>query len=191
MNIPGEKELNSLRDECYNVARAHGFHDVKYSDRHFLCLVISELMEAVEADRRDKPRASVDYLKLQMEHAIDDDDFTHSFECFIKDTVEDELADTAIRILDLAGLKGENIGIRFWSAVYQHDENTVDYYRKNFSFTEVIYSIVSLLTYPARIGEAMYMLFVLAELMGFDLMEHIKLKIEYNKHRERLYGKKY
>lgn len=191
MNIPTAEELNALRDECYNVARAHGFHDVKYSDQHFLCLVISELMEAVEADRRDKHRASVDYLKLQMEHAIDDDDFTHNFECFIKDTVEDELADAAIRILDLEGLLGENIGTRFWFSVNEHQENAVDYYRRNYSFTEIIYRIVSLLTYPVRYGEALYMLFVLADVMGFDLMEHIKLKIEYNRTRERLHGKKY
>jgi hypothetical protein len=27
--------------------------------------------------------------------------------------------------------------------------------------------------------------------MGFDLMEHIRLKMEYNKTRERLHGKRY
>ena len=35
------------------------------------------------------------------------------------------------------------------------------------------------------------MLFVLAELMRFDLMEHIRLKMEYNKLRKPLHGKKY
>lgn len=38
---------------------------------------------------------------------------------------------------------------------------------------------------------ALYDLFTLAEVMGFDLMEHIRLKMEYNKTRERLHGKKY
>lgn len=31
---------------------AHGWHEENLSDEHFLCLVISELMEAVEADRK-------------------------------------------------------------------------------------------------------------------------------------------
>ena len=182
--LPTEKELNNLRDECYRTAYNSHFHDERLSPQHFLCLVISELMEAVEAHRTDK-RANL--------YAFNTSTFTFtlSFDSFIKDTVEDELADTAIRILDLAGVLGENIGIRFWSAVNQHQGNTVDYYRKNFSFTEVIYHIVSLLVYPARYGEAFYMLFVLAELMRFDLMEHIRLKMEYNKLRKPLHGKKY
>lgn len=42
--------LNQLRDKVYQCAVAHGWHEENLSDEHFLCLVISELMEAVEAD---------------------------------------------------------------------------------------------------------------------------------------------
>lgn len=185
MNLPTKEELNALRDECYKIACDHGFHAVRYSPQHFLCLVISELMEAVEAHRKDH-RANLNGLK-----GVSQATFDMYFEMYVKDTVEDELADTAIRILDLAGVLAVNIGIRFWFSVNQHQEDLVDYYRKNHSFTEVIYRIVSLLTYPVRYGEAMYMLFVLAGLMGFDLMEHIRLKMQYNRTRERLHGKKY
>jgi hypothetical protein len=45
--------LNELRDRAYKIARDHGFHDADWSNEHLLCLVISELMEAVEADRND------------------------------------------------------------------------------------------------------------------------------------------
>ena len=44
--------LNELRDKAYRNAVAHGWHEENLSDEHFLCLVISELMEAVEADRK-------------------------------------------------------------------------------------------------------------------------------------------
>ena len=186
--LPGEKELNDLRDQCYKVACDHGFHDVRYSPQHFLCLVISELMEAVEADRKNI-RADVKTFCLFKERTYVST--SQLFDAFIKDTVEDEIADAAIRILDLEGVLAENIGRRFWCAANSHQENLIDYYRKNHSFTEVIYRIVSLLTYPVSYGEAMYMLFVLAGLMGFDLMEHIRIKMEYNKTRERLHGKKY
>lgn len=183
--LPSEKELNALRDECYKIACDHGFHAVRYRPQHFLCLVISELMEAVEAHRKDH-RANLNGLKGVSKAVCD-----MYFEMYVKDTVEDELADTAIRILDLAGVLGENIGIRFWCAVNEHQENAVDYYRRNHSFTEIIYRIVSLLTYPVRYGEALYMLFVLAELMDFDLMEHIRLKMEYNRTRDYRHGKRY
>lgn len=45
--------LNELRDKAYKTACEHGFHDQELSNNHFLCLVISELMEAVEADRKE------------------------------------------------------------------------------------------------------------------------------------------
>lgn len=47
-------DLNILRDQAYKIACDHGFHDKELSNEHFLCLVISELMEAVQADRKGK-----------------------------------------------------------------------------------------------------------------------------------------
>ena len=44
--------LNELRDRAYKTACDRGFHDEELSNEHCLCLVISELMEAVEADRK-------------------------------------------------------------------------------------------------------------------------------------------
>lgn len=44
--------LNELRNQAYRNAVVHGWHEENLSDEHFLCLVISELMEAVEADRK-------------------------------------------------------------------------------------------------------------------------------------------
>jgi hypothetical protein len=47
-------DLNRLRDEAYQNAVEHGWHDEYLSTDHFLCLVISELMEAVQAERKGK-----------------------------------------------------------------------------------------------------------------------------------------
>ena len=44
--------LNELRDRAYKTACKHGWHEEDLSNEHLLCLVISELMEAVEADRK-------------------------------------------------------------------------------------------------------------------------------------------
>ena len=46
--------LNKWRDRAYKTACEHGFHDKELSKEHCLCLVISELMEAVEADRKGR-----------------------------------------------------------------------------------------------------------------------------------------
>lgn len=47
-------ELNELRDKAYRNAVVHGWHEESLSNEHFLCLVMSELMEAVNADRKGK-----------------------------------------------------------------------------------------------------------------------------------------
>lgn len=47
-------DLNKLRDKAYKTACEHGLHDQELSNEHCLCLVISELMKAVEADRKRK-----------------------------------------------------------------------------------------------------------------------------------------
>lgn len=46
--------LNKWRDRAYKTACEHGFHDKELSNEHCLMLVITELSEAVEADRKGR-----------------------------------------------------------------------------------------------------------------------------------------
>lgn len=45
-------DLNKLRDEAYQIAKEHGWHDKEYSDSHWLMLLITEIAEAVQAHRK-------------------------------------------------------------------------------------------------------------------------------------------
>ena len=47
-----ETDLNKLRDRAYKIAKAHGFHEKEYSDETYLMLIITEIAEAVNADRK-------------------------------------------------------------------------------------------------------------------------------------------
>lgn len=188
MNKPTKQELNALRDECYKIACDHGFHDEKLSERHCLCLVITELSEAVEADRKGR------HADLKsFNEAINGFACEIAFEGYIKDTVEDELANAAIRILDLAGTTGDDIGEGFEDVckrAKEADNFLEDEFYRRERFTESIYMIVDdIINEGCDI--ALFDLFLLAEVHGFDLNEHIKLKMEYNRTRERLHGKKY
>ena len=93
--------LNELRDEACSIATANGWHEEEHSDEHLLMLVISEIAEAVQADRKNL-HADVEAFK-NYEEIID---FKENFERQIKNTVEEELSDVVIRCLDLAGLRG-------------------------------------------------------------------------------------
>ncbi len=190
MNQPTQTELTALRDECYKIACEHGWHDVERSERHFLCLVITELSEAVEADRKGR-HADIKTFNA----ALDGFECEVAFEAYIKDTVEDELADAAIRILDLAGKEDFYLGYcdddDFYNdGVLGVSLRTERSYFKKHSFTESVFTIVEEIS-DRGWDVALHEIFILADVIGFDLMEHIRLKMEYNKTRERLHGKKY
>lgn len=97
--------LNELRDKAYKCAVVHGWHEENLSDEHFLCLVISELMEAVEADRKGMHANRDNFEYYMKQRKRDDGEFMYAFKLDIKDSLEDELSDACIRLLDLAGLR--------------------------------------------------------------------------------------
>lgn len=190
--------LNKLRNQAYQCAVAHGWHEENLSDEHFLCLVISELMEAVEADRKGK-RAQVEKFKEWQGNSIPLTEetkqrrFKEDFEAYIKGSVEEELADACIRLLDLAGLRNVDLG-----------EVTLDELKCSegffdWTFTESIYSIVSDMTNQGYIEThslESHLQVSLMIIMSFcvkkniDIFWHIDQKMKYNELRLYKHGGK-
>lgn len=94
-------ELNALKDKAYKTAVAHGFHEEERPDAYWFGLVMSEAGEAINADRKGRHADAVLF-----NNELSKMSFNGSFEAHIKDSVEDELADVVIRLLDFAGMKG-------------------------------------------------------------------------------------
>ena len=193
MNI----NLNEWRDRAYKTACDHGFHDADWSVGHLLCLAISELMEAVEADRKGKhfPADEIEeYNSLQKEEF-----YSSVFKNYIKDTVEDELADAVIRLLDLAGLRkidlSELQGPLFDKFNIIPEFISWKYQIKEMSFTERMFFLCSLLTSGESIEDvvrsSIVVTFLNANILGVDLLWHIKEKMKYNELRPVMHGKKY
>ena len=189
-------DWNKLRDQAHEMAKRHGFWDDNHSDDHFLCLIVSELMEAVEADRNERYgslQAMVAVVNVQESSEIGITDqwlgiwYKMYFEERVKDSVGDELADALIRIMDLAGRHHIDLtGII----------DTQDIVKKEKSFTENIYSIVKdLVNYRYSLDDqlnyAKLEICRLAEILGIDIITHINLKMMYNRIRIKLHGKKY
>lgn len=192
-------DLNALRDRAYKIACEHGFHDEELSNEHCFCLVISELMEAVEADRKnrhfDKEKYKIgEYAECQG-WLTNEEKFINVFNRYIKDTIEDELADAVIRLLDLSGLRGITIEDFTEEMLYEAAERC-----NGKSFTESIYAIS---TIPVRceykydyllerqLDSMLLAIFGLAKHLEIDLLWHIKQKMMYNKFRNKMHGKKY
>lgn len=189
-------KLNKWRDRAYKTACEHGFHDEELSNKHHLCLVTSELMEAVEADRKGK-RADRQSFKssYEDEEPHDDVNFKYCFEKYIKDTLPDELADAAIRLLDLCGLRKIDIEDFTEEMLYEAEESCEDE-----TFTESIYAISTIpiryayeYDYPLekQLNGMLLAIFGLANHLDIDLTWHINQKMRYNELRPMLNGKKY
>ena len=197
--------LNELRDKAYKTACEHGFHDQELSNNHFLCLVISELMEAVEADRKGR-RANVDRYNKKIANSricqgLDPDipkerGYEVAYNETIKGSIEEELADAVIRLLDLAGLRGIDLNL----AMKDLNNNIDDMSEacKDETFTESIYAISTLparydglYDFPTTVNDMLMSVFGLARHLDIDLFWHIEKKMQYNELREKMHGKKY
>jgi NTP pyrophosphatase (non-canonical NTP hydrolase) len=97
---PGSGQIRSLVFKVHENAKQKGFYDpdVPKNIGEKLMLIVSEISEALEADR--KGRRSVCGT---LTGVLASEDFEIAFRHYVKDTFEDELADVVIRIFDLAG----------------------------------------------------------------------------------------
>lgn len=159
---------------AHKIATDNGFHDEKYSDKHFVSLIVAELYEAVEAHRENRRADGIQFQENKAKEG-----FQKSFEKYIKDTMEDEMADAYIRILDLAGERKEDI------ALY-HIE-----IQENQSFNEQIHDIAKDLLNTGNLNTAASTIVCLSYLTGIHLEYHIELKMKYNETREYKHGKRY
>lgn len=106
--------MNDLATLVHGIAKDKGFYDGDFNLGQKLMLVTSELGEALEADRKDRYAdrpAYTEKVKEMINRVIgrqgvtseDDVEFRNAaFEEHIKDSVEDEIVDALIRLLDLA-----------------------------------------------------------------------------------------
>lgn len=125
--------IQELVKTAHGIAKSKGFWDSERNTGELLMLIVSELAEAMEADRKST-RCNLNSTELELGQYIatmDTEAFKAFYENNIKGSFEEEIADAYIRLFDLTG--GMNI----------------------------------------------------------DILNHILLKMEYNKTRSKLHGKKY
>lgn len=163
-------DFDSLCVRAYQNAVKHGFHEPKHPPYHYMMLFVTELSEAVEADRKGKYANRTMFEKnFDTPHPNPELYWRFCFEVFIKDTVEDEFADAAIRIFDFVGLNGSHINDSLFteSAYLELHEDL-----KGHSFTEILFTIILSLGNEdtAHADAILYYLFAVAYHLGIDLL---------------------
>ena len=171
-------KLSSWAKAIHENACAHGWHDEKKPDDHWLCMVMTEVAEAVEADRKGRRFTSENRQEYEMRlDAVGDsrEVTITAYESCIKGTLEEEFADIVIRILDFVYEKyGEAMT---WSpkAMISHHHHS--------SFTESAFRLVRLMTYaatPEVLSMIVLYMYDWADCLGVDLDYHIVAKMKYN-----------
>lgn len=95
------ENLNLLSKQLNEFVRNAGFDNNDVPLR--VALIHSEISEAFESYRKDKMFKLDKSEKNALEGRVRDDEFRIEFEKNCKDTFEDEIADSIIRLLDLCG----------------------------------------------------------------------------------------
>ena len=172
---------NELPKAAHKDAVNHGFWSKRESNEHYMMLVVAEIGEMVEAHRNGKCADIKGYEYGTFAYWV-------NFELAIKDTIEDEMADIAIWLADIAGA----LGIDF------DKMNPCRYHRafNKFSFTENAFALTKGLCRDAiaiekRIQFGLEYVFKWAKELKIDLPYFIKHKMMYNAHRPHLNGKAY
>lgn len=205
MKIITQKELASLAGDAFENAYKHGFYTENTEIETELMLIITEMAEAVQADRHNRHGSIEDYeSEIQMGR-----DIPTAYENSLEGTVESEFADIAIRILSILGWMNSKTPIVLESDSILADEYGIskiqfkvqnainkgsiakDLYRLNGHFSRFFDNESCSWFVSDTLQEILMRVFAIAHNHNIDLMEHIKLKMEYNEFRPYLHGCKY
>ena len=177
--------FDELAQEAFATAKAHGWHDTEQPDETYLMLIMTEIAEAVQADRKDK-HAYKDKFLASLMPDDDGDMFSMLFEQYIKNSVEDELSDILIRCLDLAALRGISLdGVT---------EMTQTFHVRDYSLARLCYALCCHVTaiIPLRCKIADVIAYTLAwcSFNSIDIGFFVEQKMRFNKLRDYKHGNK-
>lgn len=189
--------LKQLMTKAYENAKAKGFYEPDLDINKALMLIITEMGEAIQASRHDRHGSIEGYIR-----SLEVSDEHTAYEESLEGTVESEFADIAIRIMSLLGWYDSQkvICLMNDTEIRKTEEyHKVEFEHGNYSLPDAMYLIITRMTYfpfscsPAwmntlRLQEILVMVFALVHIEGIDLVEHIRLKMQYNESRPYLHG---
>jgi len=183
-------QLQTWAKEIHANAIAKGFYPENpkdRSDKEMLMLIICELSEAVEAHRENRWMDSGRPGIVPEDLANDPDNFGANFIALVKDTVEDEMADALIRILDYAQHKG-----LVFTEAYSFDAIPVI----NESFAANCFVALCEITdnpnmVKHSIGYMIRRIIGICDEYNIDICFHVEAKMKYNATRPIKHGKAY
>lgn len=194
------EQLKVLAPSVYEGNKSRGFWEPGECENREekTMLMITELSEAVESHRKHKRCTIVNteemWLNAHRDTVLEGGEkveWKHWFEQFIKDTVEDEIADVTIRILDYVG----GFNLKLITREYRKQSKG--------NFASDVLTLTKLCIkanegynedeFSSHIdwGYVITAIIEFCKWYNIDLMQHIEWKLKYNSTRPYKHGKKY
>jgi NTP pyrophosphatase (non-canonical NTP hydrolase) len=179
-------KIQNLIKVSAEIANRNGFYDTVKNTKLAIGLVAGEVFEALEAHRKNR---RAEYNKFDADMEANPDQFEEWFKLYLKDSVEDELADAVIRIGHFCDYNKINLAINDW--LVPHDVKTEE-------DIPVLIIVIAQHTlnllddhYDIKVDRLASAIFFLADKLKIDLWKHIELKMRYNSTRPYKHGKAY
>lgn len=198
-----QEVLETNITQAYEIAKQQGFYPDNTNISHELMMIIMEMGEVVQADRKNR-HGQMETYNAQLQETSD----KVAYEEHLENTVESEMADVAIRIMSLVGylemqphrqhvnfFDDETINktINYHHFIIKKAHETIPLYLFRM-VQEITYSALEVSPYWLLAGKLQNILcniYAFAIYQNIDLLEHIRLKMQYNEGREYKHGYKY
>ena len=186
------EKLHELARIAHSNAKAKGFWETARPEKESLILVVSEIAEALEAARKGKFCAKENFTEAlniyreigQRGNKIEEQlgPFSLYFNDFCRGTFEEEIADTFIRILDLMEERKQVFQVE---EMLEANETRVGFY-----IPMILFDITAHVM-KDDLNEAIFLLYLLSQEKGFDLILWTRMKMKYNEGRGYKHGKQF
>jgi NTP pyrophosphatase (non-canonical NTP hydrolase) len=184
------KSESGIIDECITCEYCNGTGKKDKDISELISLTIGELYEAQEAHRSGDfvKKENVDFYieKLCKDLQPETPTSIGFFKIEIKNTFEDECADTLIRLFDMMGHLGIEYNKSYAGAVSITMEET--FFENILMFTKMLIGVYE---FKHRFTEFITYFLYFCQQQNVDIETHINLKMEYNRTREYKHGKNY
>lgn len=196
-------KLLAFQEDIYATNVSKGFWTEDRNKGEAVALICSELYEAVEAHRKDNHCTYLRFDALRNSlYGIEDDNsegarnwYQQQFKVYVKDTVEDEIADAVIRILDCCrgwdwSLVPQEMYNKESTGNFAHDILRINWYIIN-AFHRKVGQNIGLNRGHMDWGYVMESIIALCSWYQINLVQHVEWKLRYNKSRPFKHNKQY
>lgn len=176
-------EISAVIRDAHKSAVERKLWKKNYPDSYIFGLLVGEFGELLKVyqrgyfARRERFEKHMEDVRLRANGRFQEH-WINAFHVYLKDSVEDEMADVVILLANLAGKRGYEIDIcKSFAEDMKMDEFP--------SFIYQLTSYISWLEPDEYISKVICQMFCLAQHFNIDLWWHIEQKIRYNNLRKR------